>query len=57
MKAFIGKYYKTAEAAIKAYDELLEDRKKNQSICELNGSYFIVGNSTIEAFNGVKRSY
>ena len=51
MKAFIGRYYKTAEAAIEDYEKLSDGLKEMQSIVEVGNRYFIVGNSTINAFN------
>jgi len=55
MKAFIGQYFKTLEEAIKAYEEMGKYEKKAKSVCELKGNYFIVGNSTIEEFNIVRK--
>ena len=49
MKAFIGKYFKTANKAIKAYNKMSKTMRKMQSVCEVGGGYFIVGNSTIKA--------
>jgi hypothetical protein len=51
MKVFIGTYYKTAKEAFRAWKKLPLGRKKVCSVCELDGSYFIVGNSLIKAFN------
>ena len=55
MKTFIGKYYKTLKQAIIAYNKMAEDLKEHQSLCEIEGGYFIVGNDTIKAFN--KKQY
>jgi hypothetical protein len=51
MKAFIGTYFKTAEQALMAFDKLSDEVKKNKVMCQLHGSYFIVGKSTRKAFN------
>ena len=49
MKAFIAKYYNTLESAKKAYFELSPQLQAIQSLIEVGGKYFIIGNSQIEA--------
>ena len=51
MKAFIGQYFTTLKGAEKAYAKLSKEMKKHKSIVQLEGNWFIVGNSTIDAFN------
>jgi len=54
MKTFIGRYFKKLKPAVKFYNKMSDERKKHQSLCEVGGKYFIVGNSTIKAVNEKK---
>jgi len=49
--AMMGKYYKTSEAALTAFDKLSEWEKKHQSIVEFENAYLIVSNEQIKAVN------
>ena len=45
----IGKYYKSFDMAVKAYEQMSDFMKKRKSLIQIGDTFLIVGKSQIEA--------
>lgn len=49
MKAFIGRYYKTAQKAVEAFNKMAEWNRKNHTVAKIGGAFFIIGLEQVKA--------